>query len=59
MQQSPQKSPPRQRDRRVDFDAFEEQGGRQAYRAAPPRARKFHVRDDEESPRARGERRSR
>lgn len=56
MQQSPQKNLPRQRDRQVDLDDFD--GGRQAFRAAPSRAPKFHRRD-EDQPRARGERRQR
>lgn len=53
MHQSPQKT--RQRDRQVEFDANEEQGGRQPYRAVLPRARKFHLR--EEAPRAQREER--
>lgn len=51
MQHSPQKNLPRRRDWQVDLEAFEEQGGRQAFRAAPHRAPKFHRRD-EDSPRA-------
>jgi hypothetical protein len=48
MQHFPQKNLPRHRDWQ---DAFEEQGGRQAFRAAPRRAPKFHQRD-EDAPRA-------
>jgi len=50
MHQSPQKLLARHRDRQVEFDAMEEEGERRLYRAAPPRARKFPLRD--ESPRA-------
>lgn len=51
MQQSPPKNLPRHRDWQAGLDAFEEQGGRQAFRAAPHRAPKFHRRDDD-APRA-------
>lgn len=50
MHQSPQKALARHRDRQVEFDAVEEEAGRRLYRAAPPKARKFPLR--EESPRA-------
>ena len=50
MHQSPQKQLARHRDRQVEFDVIEEQAERRVYRAAPPRARKFPLR--EESPRA-------
>jgi len=57
MHQSPQKNLPRHRDRQAEIDPVEEEGRRQSYRAAPPKARKFHLRD--ESPKAeREERRS-
>lgn len=50
MHQSPQKLLARHRDRQVEFDVMEEEGGRRLYRAAPPKARKFPLRQD--SPRA-------
>ena len=50
MHQSPQTMLARHRDRQVEFDVIEEQAERRLYRAAPPRARKFPLR--EESPRA-------
>ena len=50
MHQSPLKVLPRHRDRQVEFDAMDVEGERRAYRAAPPKARKFPLRDD--SPKA-------
>lgn len=50
MHQSPQKALARHRDRQVEFDVMEEEAERRSYRAAPPKARKFPLRED--SPRA-------
>lgn len=46
MHQSPQKLVARHRDRQVEFDAMEEEAERKLYRAAPPKARKFPLRDE-------------
>jgi hypothetical protein len=50
MHQSVLKTLPKRRDRQVEFEVLEEQAERRSYRAAAPKARKFHLRD--ESPRA-------
>jgi hypothetical protein len=50
MHQSPQKMLARHRDRQVEFDVIEKEAERRLYRVAPPKARKFPLRD--ESPRA-------
>jgi hypothetical protein len=51
MHQSPQKQLSRHRDRQVELDVMEEAAERRAYRASAPKARKFHLRDDD-APRA-------
>ena len=48
MHQSPLKMPPRQRDRQAEFDSsVEREAERKLQRAAPPKARKFALKDDE------------
>lgn len=46
MHQSPLKLVARHRDRQVEFDPMDVAGERRAYRAAPPKARKFPWRED-------------
>lgn len=50
MHQSPLKNLPRQRDRQAEIDPLEDEAQRRGYRAATPKARKFHLRED--TPRA-------
>ncbi len=46
MHQSPLKLVTRHRDRQVELDPMDTAGERRAYRAAPPKARKFPLRDE-------------
>lgn len=54
MHQSPVKLMGRRRDRQAEIEDLEEEAERRSWRAAPPRARKFPLREDAPRAQARG-----